>query len=148
MTDATVYEHTQRSYVWIMVGALILVVVAIPLALGEAFDVAGFVFVVMFLAVVVAIVGAFSSLTTTVTASEVTTRFRWGWPRKKIQRPNILSHAPARNRWFYGWGIRWIPNGMLWNVWGLDAVELTLAGGRRFRIGTDDPNGLDAALSR
>jgi hypothetical protein len=44
-------------------------------------------------------------------------------------------------------GIRWIARGALWNVWGLDAVELELKSGRIFRIGTDDVGGLVAALA-
>ncbi len=37
---------------------------------------------------------------------------------------------------------------MLWNVSGFDAVELDLPGGRRFRVGTDEPTELVAAISR
>jgi len=44
--------------------------------------------------------------------------------------------------WLVGWGIRWTGSGWLFNVSGLDAVELSLKSGRRFRIGTDDPRGL------
>jgi hypothetical protein len=36
----------------------------------------------------------------------------------------------------------------MWNVWGLDAVELELDTGRRFRIGTDQPVELTDALNR
>jgi hypothetical protein len=46
-----------------------------------------------------------------------------------------------------GWGIRITTRGMLYNVSGRDAVEIRLDDGRRFRLGTDDPNGLVAALS-
>jgi hypothetical protein len=37
-----------------------------------------------------------------------------------------------------GWGIRALHKGWLWNIAGLDAVELELKTGRVFRIGTDD----------
>lgn len=36
----------------------------------------------------------------------------------------------------------------VWNVWGLDAVELQLRNGTRFRIGTDQPQELLNALRR
>jgi hypothetical protein len=49
-------------------------------------------------------------------------------------------------RSFYGWGIRWIPGGWLWNVSGLDGVELVLVNNRRFRVGTDEPEQLAAAI--
>jgi hypothetical protein len=35
---------------------------------------------------------------------------------------------------------------MLWNVSGLDAIELTFATGKRFRIGTDEPGKLLEAI--
>jgi hypothetical protein len=52
----------------------------------------------------------------------------------------------VRNKWWYGWGIRLTPHGWLFNVGGLDAVELELASGRKFRIGTDEPQGLLNAI--
>ncbi len=61
----------------------------------------------------------------------------------KISRPAIANH----NRWYYGWGIRLTPQGWLWNVAGLDAVELTFSNGKKFRIGTDEPGKLLEALS-
>ena len=30
----------------------------------------------------------------------------------------------VRNKWWHGWGVRWVPGGSMYNVWGLDAVEL------------------------
>ena len=33
-----------------------------------------------------------------------------------------------------------MPSGWMFNVSGLDALELVLANGKRFRIGTDNPN--------
>jgi len=44
----------------------------------------------------------------------------------------------VRNQWWWGWGIRLIPGGWLYNVSGLDAVELKMKNGRIFRIGTDE----------
>jgi hypothetical protein len=58
----------------------------------------------------------------------------------------ITSARTVTTHWIYGWGIRWIPGGWLWNVTGLDGVELALVNGRRFRIGTDEPERLAAAI--
>jgi hypothetical protein len=52
----------------------------------------------------------------------------------------------VRNCWWYGWGIRRGPDFRLYNVSGLDAVELRLKSGEVRRIGTDDPLALAAAL--
>lgn len=58
----------------------------------------------------------------------------------------IVSAAAVQNRWYYGWGIRLTPHGWMFNVSGLEAVELGLASGRRFRVGTDRPEEVVAVL--
>ena len=100
----------------------------------------------------------FWAMTVTVTDAVVEVRFRLGWPHRSVKRRNIASHEPVRSPWWYGFGLRFIPGGFMWNVWGLDAVELRMAPdasdsflfadrpGKSFRIGTDDPEGLDRAL--
>jgi hypothetical protein len=87
----------------------------------------------------------FSRLTVEV-SNEVNIYFGWGWPRKTFEPAQIDDVRTVRNPLWYGFGIRWIPKGWMWNVSGLDAVELTLRTGRVFRIGTDDPDGLLAAI--
>lgn len=52
-----------------------------------------------------------------------------------------------RNKWWYGWGIRLTPHGWLYNVSGLDAVELHLTGGRKVRLGTAEPAQLSRAIN-
>jgi len=52
----------------------------------------------------------------------------------------------VKNHWYYGWGIRLTPHGVLYNVSGFYAVELRLRTGKEFRIGTDVPQELDAAI--
>jgi len=85
-------------------------------------------------------------MTVRVSQDEVTAAFGRGWPRRSVGFSDVKSVEVVRNRWYYGWGIRFIPRGWLWNVWGLDAVELQLDSGKRFRIGTDDKQGLYTAL--
>jgi hypothetical protein len=86
------------------------------------------------------------SLTTAVSDRDVQVWFGIGLIRRRIPLHRITSANPVSNRWIYGWGVRWIPDGWLWNVSGLDAVELALVTGRRFRIGTDEPEQLAAAI--
>jgi len=52
----------------------------------------------------------------------------------------------VRNPWYYGWGVHFIPGGMLYNASGLSAVELRLTDGRVVRIGSAKPETLAAAL--
>jgi hypothetical protein len=54
--------------------------------------------------------------------------------------------AVVRNHWWNGFGIRMRSGFRLYNVSGLDAVELQLKSGEIRRIGTDDPQALVEAL--
>ena len=67
--------------------------------------------------------------------------FRKSFPLREIE-----SVRPVRNPIFYGLGIHFIPGGMVYNVSGLDAVEIELGEGRRARIGTDEPTSLARAI--
>jgi hypothetical protein len=89
----------------------------------------------------------FSSLTVVVQDGSVTCRFGPGIIRKRIPLASISDARPVTNSWLAGWGIRWIPGHYwLWNVSGLQAVELEFRDGGRFRIGTDEPEVLARAI--
>jgi hypothetical protein len=77
----------------------------------------------------------------------LTLRFGVGVVRKSIDLREVRSFQVVRNHWYYGWGIRLIPGGWLYNASGLGAVELSLEGGRHVRVGTDEPEALARALS-
>lgn len=89
---------------------------------------------------------AFSSLTVEVTAEELTWRFGPGVFRGRVARTAILSATPVENPWWWGWGVHKTPRGWLYNISGLEAVEIVLRDGRMFRIGSDDSAGLARAL--
>jgi len=88
----------------------------------------------------------FSTLTVVVRPREVDIRFGPGVIRKRYALGDFVSVNVVRNRWYWGLGIRLIPKGWLYNVSGLDAVELVRKNGRVVRIGTDEPEALAAAL--
>ena len=88
----------------------------------------------------------FHSLTVRVNAEAVSFAFGVGLIRKTIPFSDIESAATVRNHWYNGWGIKLIRGGWLYNVAGLDAVELTHKNGKKTRIGTDEPKKLLAAI--
>jgi hypothetical protein len=91
----------------------------------------------------------FVSLTVEIKDQRLTCSFGPGLIRRSIALSDIRDVRAVRNPWVLGWGIRWMPGGYwLWNVSGLDAVELTLATGAKFRIGTDEPDALVQAIQR
>lgn len=100
---------------------------------------------VMLLLAAIGLVGA--RLTVVVDARTVTASFGWGWPRRAIDRAEIESAVQVRNSWWHGWGIRKVSRGWMYNNAGRNAIELSLRSGRVFRIGTDQPVELLAAIT-
>jgi len=140
------YSRTQNAYrmtVFAIVGAMILVVLLVPLFGGGIPP-------VLIPAIIVFTVGSaaiFTRLTVTIHEIDVTVAFGFGWPKRSIDLADVQAVRQVRNKWYHGWGIRLLKEGWMYNVWGLDAVEVDLTSGRKFRIGTDDPDGLLAALT-
>jgi hypothetical protein len=129
------YKRTQIGWLMILVlGVVTLIVVASGASLAVA-------------AILAACLVLFPTLTVEGTERGLDVRFGPGLVRRRISWADIRAARPVRNTWLAGWGIRWIGSGWMYNVSGLDAVELSLASGRTFRIGTDDPRGLHAFIA-
>lgn len=84
----------------------------------------------------------FSSMTVTVNEQFIDITFGEWLRVKHIPLSDISSYQPARMTPLNGWGIHYIGIGWLYNVYGLDAVELTLNNGEKLFIGTDEPEAL------
>jgi len=140
------YHRTQNAYrmtVFAIVGAMMLVVILVPLFDGDIPPV----FLLALIALTVGLAAIFTRLTVTIDETNVSVAFGFGWPERTIDRADIQAVRQVRNKWYQGWGIRLLKEGWMYNVWGLDAVEVDLRSGRKFRIGTDDPDGLLTALT-
>ncbi|QOI99954.1 MAG: hypothetical protein HRU70_05430 [Phycisphaeraceae bacterium] len=60
---------------------------------------------------------------------------------------SITGVRTARSTLLDGWGIHWTPGkGWIYNLWGFDCVEIHHRG-TTTRFGTDDPEGLAAAVA-
>ena len=135
------YRHTQR-------GIAILVVCLAIGALGAAIiRQTGQMSMIPMLIVVIAVAAVFHSLTVEVSDSELRWHFGPGFWTYRLALDEIRNVAVVRNHWWNGFGIRIASGFRLYNVSGLDAVELVLKSGDIRRIGTDDPQGLAAALT-
>ena len=87
-----------------------------------------------------------TGLTVVVDVDAVTTAFRSGWPRRRIELDEVAAARHVQNSWGFVWGVGKIRNGWMFDIAGSDTVELTLRSGRVFRIGTDQPAELSAAI--
>ena len=137
------YQHTQSKP---HLAVVLLVVAVVTAGLAIAFREPALIVGPAVLLGVAVLGYALSAITATVTTESTEAAFRWGRPRRVIPHEQVIGVEVVRNRWWYGWGIRWFPGGTLYSVWGLDAVHLELDGRRNVRIGTDDPSGLAAAI--
>jgi len=99
------------------------------------------------LIVLVAVVALMSRLEVTVDQDAVVAAFGFGWPRRTIPLDEIARTRQVRNNFWYGFGVRKVPRGWMYNVWGLDGVELELTNGKIFRIGSNDAERLHASIT-
>ena len=135
------YRHTQFG--WFTLGTTLLIFSVVAAALWST-DPATLVFA----AIAIVFVGLlFGWLTVDIDNRRLSIKMGIGLIRRSIPLNNIRAFAPVTNRWYYGWGVRLTPYGMLYNVAGLRAVEILFENGRRVRIGTDEPDALVRALS-
>ena len=135
------YRRTQVSWPTVVPMALTALVIGVvflstrlvfPLALGAA--------------VVVPLLLLFGTMTVIVDDSAVEARFGIGLVRKRVPFDRIRACRVVRNPWYYGWGIHFIPGGILYNASGLSAIELQLTNGRLVRIGSGEPEALAATV--
>ena len=138
MADEYHYKHTQGGVVLrAVLGAVVFVVVFI-----QAFNEFEAIPTIAILTLFIFIFLLFHSLTVTVTTDRLNWAFGIGVVNKSVALRDIGEVSQVRNQWWYGFGIRLTPHGWLYNVSGLDAVQIRLKSGKQFRIGTDQPDEL------
>jgi hypothetical protein len=142
------YRHTQVGWtIIVLVGAAVVAEVTLAFVLASqstlALALSGAV-----AAVLAVVLGLFSTLTVTVDHMAVRLSFGLDVLRREVRLDEVVAARRVRNSWVAGWGVRVIPRGRLYNVGGLDAVELELDSGRVVRVGTDEPVALLAAVQR
>jgi Zn-dependent protease with chaperone function len=143
MSQPAIYRHTQfGKIIWLaLIIAFVVSIIAVTLAGAAA---------VLTLAVsglLILLIGwIFGSLKVAVAGGDLSWWFGPGFWKKRVAIDEIEVCEAVRNRWWWGWGIRYYVKGWLYNVSRLDAVEITLKTGKRIRIGTDEPEALVAAI--
>jgi hypothetical protein len=140
----TKYEHTQigHTLIWFALGVAVFVAITGIFAQGGL----GTSLIVEIILLICAVM--FCKLTIKIDSETLRWSFGIGIVRKQVLLAEIAVCEPIRIRWWYGWGIHLTPYGWLYNVSGLDAVTITLRDGRKFALGTDDPQGLSVAIER
>jgi hypothetical protein len=135
------YLHQQFGW------PVIVAVFAVTLVVYFAFATTGANFIATLLLLIpIAATFLFGSLRTEVDRTQLRIRFGIGLIRRSWELRDIASAEAVRNPWYTGWGIRYLPGVVVYNVSGFGAVEIRTHGGKRVRIGTNDPAGLERAI--
>jgi hypothetical protein len=132
------YSHTQIVPAGALVGLGALATLGVLLAPGRLKLVGG--------AIVAGLMSTFRSLTVSIDTGEIVLRFGEWMEVKRISLMSVKSCSPARMSPLHGWGIHFVGNGWLYNIYGLDAVEIVHFDGSRTFIGTDQPRALCEAI--
>jgi hypothetical protein len=139
----SMYKHTQMLGWQILIPVIIGIVATAWLAVTD-WRIAGMATCLFLVAALV----LFFSVTVRVDRHAVIVGFGPGLVHKRIPLAQVRRCRTVRNKWYYGWGLRIIPGGLLYNVAGLDAVELEMNNGHCYRIGTDEPDALKQIIAQ
>lgn len=148
------YKHTQIGYLMIIITLIVMVFFTwlqiTARAEAPSVDSGANFAITAIMAVILFILASFSALTVAIDGYFLNLRFGWGIFRKKFPLTEIASVRKVKNHWYYGWGVRlWCwPYMWIYNISGLDAVELTMKNGKIYRIGTDEPEKLEVAINQ
>jgi hypothetical protein len=133
------YQHTQPAIT--IVRSMIVMILLF--AIGAIF-----IHQLIIAVIVISIVTwIFRSMTIETSDTELIWYFGSGFPRKSVPRSEIASAEVIRTTAWNGWGIHCTPRGWLYNVSGYGAVAITLRNGKRFCLGTDEPEKLANQLA-
>ena len=135
------YRHTQFGTAIVVP---LLLVAALAVGVGTLTGVT--LIAVLGPALMAVFLALFYAPTVEIDAIHLRFRFGIGWIRKRVPLAEIVAVEPVHNSWWYGWGNHRTPHGGLYNVSGREAVEIALASGKRFRLGTDEPRRLAQIL--
>ena len=135
------YEHTQFGYF------ITIAIVAAMVAIGIIMADMGINWIAATVLVVLAvIVVLLHRLMVIIDEEELVVQFGPGVIRKRFKLNEIESCQVVKIPWYYGWGIRATPQGMVFRVSGFHAVKVKLTTGKEFLIGTDVPQELEEAI--
>ena len=150
----TRYKHTQIGYLMLVVTLAVLVLFAWVYITASAeptsVDSGPNFAVTAIMALILFILASFATLTVSINENYLRIKFGYGIFARKFPLNQIASAQAVKNLWYYGWGIRlWLwPKMWIYNISGFGAVEIIMRNGKMYRIGTDTPSVLEAAIKQ
>lgn len=141
-----VYSHRQTSRLLTWVSMVTLVLTFGVLVLQGAPGGAILVSLGILGAILIPVTAVFSSLLVEIGQGELRVRFGLGLQVKRVALRDVEQASVVTTPWWYGYGIRITPYGMVYNVSGRGGVEIRMRDGKAFRLGTDEPEQLAMAI--
>jgi hypothetical protein len=148
------YQHTQTGETmrWIVGVALAIPLVIATISVRNDPSVPQWVWLAIAIPMLLAVLGTwmFSRLTVALDEHSLRWYFGGGIPRFSMSRGEIRGARPIKAPWYFGMGIHYIPGRpgkWIYNVGLGRAVEITKLDGSMIYLGSDDPDGLVAALT-
>jgi len=139
----TIYKHTQIGHLILTVFFVLLLVVVYSTEKNTEEN------ILWQCLIIFTILGLlFSTLTISIHETYLTLAFGIGIIQKKFLITDIETYSIIKTKWYYGWGIRFTPEGRLYNVSGFDAIRLQMKDGKIYLIGSDEVNKLYEILSQ
>jgi len=134
-------KYKRFQFGWIITITFLIVIIGMTFAFinqwgNNPIDLKGYlIFIILFSILLL----TFYGMTVIVTEKYIKIKFGIGFIVKKIDLSTIKSATAQTYPIYYGYGIRFIPNGILYNVSGSQAVELKFKNKKIvIQIGTDD----------
>ncbi len=136
------YKHTQFGYaIAVSLGIAILFCIVLALVIPRSNIMIPIILILAFTLYL------FSSLTIEVNTNLVKLKFGPGLIKTAFRLDEISHCQIVTNPWYYGYGIHlFISSGWIYNVSGNQAVELVMKNGKKYRLGTDEPETLYQAI--
>ena len=119
-------DYKEFQFGWLIFALIIPIQIFITYVylfnLGDKpFEIMGFMTVSIILIFVYLL---FYGLTTKISRDSIDIAFGIGLIKRRIKIERIIAVEAVKNPWYYGWGIRYIPKGMLYTISGSNGVEI------------------------
>ena len=144
-------KYRKFQFGWVVVVTFVTIITWITIAYinqwgNNPIDKYGYVFFILLFGLILL---GFYGLTVTVTDMHIIIKLGIGIITKKIDLSSIRSVDTMKYPVYYGYGIRFIPNGLLYNVSGRYAVAIVFKRKKQvIHIGTNDWDNLRAVIEK
>jgi hypothetical protein len=144
-------KYKKFQFGWVVVVAFIIIIVWMTFAYihqwgNNPIDKYGY---ILFLTIFGGILLVFYGMTIIVTDKHLKIKFGIGLYTKKVDLATISSVSVVKNPIYYGYGIRMLANGLLYNVSGKHALEIKFKKKKQvIQIGTNDWDNLKDTIEK